>query len=188
MPCVDEGRSVSDLAERFELLLLPVLNRSYTLALSLARNRSDAENLVQEASLRAFRSFGSYAEGTNFRAWFMRILTNCFLEECRRKKSRPTAVDIDDEIEDAEPADSLVTNPALNLLSKLDGEQIAAAIRALPEELRAAAALYFVEGFSYTELAEQLNCPLGTIRSRLHRSRKWLKQKLHALASEQGLI
>lgn len=174
-------------------LLMPVLERAYGLALRLVRNRADAEDLTQEAALAACRGFGTFRQGTNFRAWFFQIVTHCFYAQHRRR--RPEAdLDVGDvpELYLYERATELgllgkVKDPARQLLDDIDREQIDQALQALPEEFRVVAALYFVEDLSYAEIASIVTVPVGTVRSRLHRGRKLLQQQLWRLAAERGL-
>lgn len=181
--------------ERFEALLSPVLDRAYAMARSLTRNDADAEDLLQEAALRAFRGFSSFEEGTNFRAWFFRILTNSFLSDRRRAKRRPTNVDLDDvpdlylfqqtaEVGLHERTD----DPARVLMEKFGVAAVRRAIEALPDEFRVVASLYFMEDFTYPEIADVLDIPVGTVRSRLHRGRKMLQKALWSIAVEEGIV
>jgi RNA polymerase sigma-70 factor (ECF subfamily) len=182
-------------AKRFEAHLSPILGTAYGTALHWTKNPHDAEDLVQEASFLAFRAFHQYEEGTRFKAWFSRILTNQFFQRHRRKKREPDTVELEDApqlylyvkshqsgLAAAEP------DPADYIMSKLTTEQVAAAIDALPEDFRIASALYFMEDFSYQEIAEMLACPVGTVRSRLHRGRRLLQVSLWKIAEEQGIV
>jgi RNA polymerase sigma-70 factor (ECF subfamily) len=182
-------------AKRFEAHLSPILGTAYGTALHWTKNPHDAEDLVQEASFLAFRAFHQYEEGTRFKAWFYRILTNQFFQRHRRKKREPDTVELEDApqlylyvkshqsgLAAAEP------DPADYIMSKLTTEQVAAAIDALPEDFRIASALYFMEDFSYQEIAEMLACPVGTVRSRLHRGRRLLQVSLWKIAEEQGIV
>ena len=180
---------------RFETLLDPVLPLAYGVALRLARNRDDAQDLVQEAALQALRGYNTFAPGTNFKAWFMRILTNCFYARYRKKQRQPVTIDL----EDAPPLflmtrmagaglDSRCEDPAAALLERMDVEQVADAIAALPEEYRVVTTLYFLDDMSYQEIAEILDCPLGTVRSRLHRGRRMLQKALWHVAAANGIV
>ena len=182
-------------AEPFEALLAPLLDRAYALAYHLSRSRDDAEDLVQEAALQAFRAFHQFRPGTNFRAWYLHILTNCFFAQYRKRKREPRTLNI----EDAEPLylysrtrelgmHEKTPDPASAVLGKLGEDQVHAAIQALPEEYRVVCALYFVEELAYQEIAGVLRCPVGTVRSRLHRGRKLLQKELWAAAREHGIV
>lgn len=182
-------------SESFETLLAPVLDRAYGVACHLARDPNVAEDLVQEAALRAFKAFHQYQPGTNFKAWFMRILTNCFYETCRRKKREPAMTTL----EDAEPLflnfrtavmglQTAPEDPATAVISRMSEDQVGQAIVALPEEFRVVCMLYFIEQASYQEIAEMVGCPVGTVRSRLHRGRRMLQKALWNVAQEHGII
>jgi RNA polymerase sigma-70 factor (ECF subfamily) len=179
----------------FESLLTPVLAPAYRVAANLVGDVVEAEDVVQEAALRAFRAFGTFTPGTNFRAWFLKIVTNCSLGRLRQRRTRPLALDFD-ELPDLylyQKTKDLglhteVEDPAGALLQRLDIEQIMQAIGALPEEYRVVATLYFVEDLSYEEIAEAVACPIGTVRSRLHRGRKMLQKALWKTAEDAGIV
>ena len=181
--------------ESFEQLLTPLLGKAYGLAYSLLGNSAEAEDAVQEAALLAFRNFSSFEPGTNFKAWFFRILTNWCFGRHRQRKRRPGTV----EFEEVSPAYLSKqtraaglrmpgSDPVGDVVGKLDVEQIRSAIGALPEEFRAVAALYFLEDSSYEEIASVLEVPIGTVRSRLHRGRRMLQKSLWSLAVESGIV
>ena len=176
---------VSGRQKEFEALLRPILQTVYGTALHYTRNRDDASDLVQEATLQAFRAFNSFQSGTNFRAWLLRILTNLFLNKYRKQQREPDIANLEDLTESYLYNQTYragmhqgSSDPAEVILQKLDTEKVRAAIDALPEEFRIVAALYFVEEFSYQEISEIVDCPVGTVRSRLHRSRKLLQKAL----------
>lgn len=178
-----------------EALLLPLLNSAYGTAMHLTRNRADAEDLVQEASLLACRGFGTFEQGTNFKAWFFRILTNCFYSKYRKRKREGTQLELEDSPElylycqtAAAGLHARTEDPATAVMSRLDSEQVGSAIDALPEEYRVVATLYFLQDFSYQEIAEVLAVPVGTVRSRLHRGRRMLQKALWTVAQERGII
>jgi RNA polymerase sigma-70 factor (ECF subfamily) len=161
----------------------------------LTRNQADAEDLVQEAALLAYRAFDSFETGTNFRAWFLRILTNCYYSKRRREKCRPVTSDLDDTPDLYLYARSGQAgfptqgpDPAAELLEKLGTERIVAAITRLPDEYRVVSTLYFMDDLSYEEIARVLECPVGTVRSRLHRGRKMLQKALWQIAEEDGIV
>jgi len=183
------------LSPTFEALLRPLLATAYRAALYMTRNQADAEDLVQEAVLRALRGFAGFEAGTNFKAWFMRILTNEFYARGRRARSAGETVSFDEV-----PPLYLYTktaaagwhtrdaNPAATFLHKLETDQVADAMQALPTEYRSVATLYFVDDLSYQEIATTLDCPVGTVRSRLHRARRLLQRALWTLAVDNGIV
>jgi len=179
----------------FEALFTPLAGSAFGVAIRFTGNRADAEDLVQDAALLAFRAFDSFEPGTNFKAWFFRILTNCYFSKRRREKSRPVAADLDNTPDLYLYARSAETgfpiagpDPAAQLLDTLGTERVAAAIARLPEEYRVVSTLYFMEDFSYEEIARVLQCPVGTVRSRLHRGRKMLQKSLWQVAVEDGIV
>jgi RNA polymerase sigma-70 factor (ECF subfamily) len=177
---------------RFERDVLPLLPNLYGAALRLTRNPQDAEDLVQETYLRAFRGFGGFEEGTNLRAWMYRILTNNFINAYRKKQREPLTVQ-DDEIEDWYLYDRLAgpgveASAESEVLERIPDEDVQRALENLPETFRMAVLLADVEGFSYKEIAEILEIPIGTVMSRLHRGRKALQKALWETVRERGLV
>ncbi len=181
--------------ESFEALFEPILGLAFGVAYRLTRERSEAEDLVQDAALQAFRAFHTFQLGTNFKAWYLRILTNCFYMHCRKKKHRPETVDFDS----APPLYLLhqtlgaglhqgSKDPAADLLGRMTAEQIAAALGNLPEEFRVVTTLYFLDDMPYKGIAEVLDLPVGTVRSRLHRGRRMLQKALWQIAQEEGIV
>ena len=172
--------------------LMPSL---YSAALRMTRNPSDAEDLVQETYLKAYRGFGSFEQGTNLKAWLYRILTNTFINRYRAAKRRPDETDLDDVedfylyrrlggLEEARAGRSAEDE----LMDMFSEAEVKAAVDALPEQFRMAVLLADVEGFSYKEIASILDIPIGTVMSRLHRGRKNLQKALYEFATSQRLI
>jgi RNA polymerase sigma-70 factor (ECF subfamily) len=167
----------------------------YSAALRMTRNRADAEDLVQETYLKAYRGFGGFTEGTNLKAWLYRILTNTYINSYRAKKRRPDETELD-EAEDLYLYRRLGGLEAVTagrsaedeLMDFFTDQEVKDAIEALPEQFRMAVLLADVEGFSYKEIAEILDIPIGTVMSRLHRGRKALQKRLFAFASQRGLV
>lgn len=195
MEGLETGRRGGEGAAAFEALLAGILPGAYGVARSLTGNPADAEDLLQEAALLAFRAFASFTPGTDFKAWFYRILTNRHYERFRRSARRPATVALDEAPDlylyqrTAEAGlHARCDDPATLVMSKMTTDQVLAAIAALPDDYRGVATLYFVEDMTYQEMAEVLGCPAGTVRSRLHRGRKLLQQKLWALAVASGII
>jgi len=174
---------------------MPLMGSLYSGALRMTRNPADAEDLVQETYLKAYRAFGSFQEGTNLKAWLFRILTNTFINTYRAKKRRPDESDLD-EVEDLYLYRRLGGLEAVEagrsaedeLLDHVTDAEVKDAIESLPEQFRVAVLLADVEGFSYKEIAEILDIPIGTVMSRLHRGRKGLQKRLYEYAVERGLV
>jgi RNA polymerase sigma-70 factor, ECF subfamily len=182
-------------AATFESLFTAVMSSGYGVAMRFCHNQADAEDLVQEAAFLAYRAFDSFVQGSNFRAWFLKILTNCYFSKRRREKSRPVTSDLDDTPDLYIYARSGQAgfptqgpDPASELLEALGTERIVAAIGRLPEDYRVVSTLYFMEDLSYEEIARILECPVGTVRSRLHRGRKMLQKALWQIAEEDGIV
>jgi RNA polymerase sigma-70 factor (ECF subfamily) len=180
------------LEERFEREALPLLNNMYSAAFRLTRNASDAEDLVQETFLRAYRSFHQFQEGTNLKAWLYRILTNTFINSYRKKQRQPQTIS-EDEIEDwylysKMSEEGFEPSAETAVLEALPDEDVQEALASLPEQFRIAVLLADVEGFSYKEIAEITNVPIGTVMSRLHRGRRALEKRLWDVVRERGLV
>ena len=160
----------------------------------MTRNASDAEDLVQETYLKAYRGFGGFQEGTNLKAWLYRILTNTFINSYRAKKRRPDETELD-EVEDLYlyrrlgglEAAQAGRSAEDELMDWFTDTEVKDAIEDLPENFRMAVLLADVEGFSYKEIAEILDIPIGTVMSRLHRGRKALQKELYEYALQHGL-
>ena len=156
---------------RFETLMLPLMNDAYNLARWLMRNQEDAEDMVQESYLRAFRFFASFHEGANCRAWLLRIVRNTCYTALSARKPREKEVPIElevDELEDPLPL------PPVSLDKKATVEAVREAISALPVDFREAVVLRELEGLSYKEISEVTEVPIGTVMSRLARGRHQL--------------
>jgi RNA polymerase sigma-70 factor (ECF subfamily) len=180
------------LRARFERDVLPMLPNLYPAALRLTRDPSDAEDLIQETFLRAYRGFAGFEEGTNLRAWMYRILTNTFINIYRKKQREPVTVqeeDIEDwYLYDRLGASGVEASAETEVLERLPDDDVQRALEALPEGFRMAVLLADVEGFSYREIAEILDVPIGTVMSRLHRGRKALHKALWETVRERGLV
>ena len=174
---------------------MPFMDSLFGAALRMTRNPADAEDLVQETYLRAYRGYGGFEEGTNLRAWLYRILTNTFINTYRAKQRRPSETDLD-EVEDLYLYRRLGGLEAAQrgrsaedeLMDLVTEAEVKDAIEALPEQFRMAVLLADVEGFSYKEIAEILDIPIGTVMSRLHRGRKGLQKALYEFAVDRGLL
>ncbi len=176
----------------FEKEALQYIDTLYNTALRMSGSRSDAEDLVQETYLKAFRFKDKFQMGTNMKAWLFKILTNTFINLYRKKKTQPEAVGYDD----IEPfIDQLRTqgefldkDTAETFMSNLLDEEIEIALRELPSEFKIVVILADLEGLSYKEIAQALNIPMGTVMSRLHRGRKVLRKKLLNYGIEHNLV
>jgi RNA polymerase sigma-70 factor (ECF subfamily) len=179
--------------KEFEELVLPLLDSLYSAALRMTRNSSDAEDLVQETVLLAFRNFHQFQSGTNIKAWLFRILTNTFINGYRKKSKEPERVDLPD-VEDfyflseVRRQSESASDPEMQVLNRFLHEDIMAAIDRLPEEFRLVVVLNAIEGLAYQEIADILGIPIGTVRSRLYRGRKLLQKYLYEQAREMGYV
>jgi len=167
----------------------------YSAAMRMTRNRADAEDLVQETYLKGYRSFHTFTEGTNLRAWLFRILTNTYINSYRAKQRRPDESDLDD-VEDMYLYRRLTTlgDGALgrsaeeSLMELLPDAEVKQALEELPDNFRLPVILADVEGFQYKEIAEILDIPIGTVMSRLHRGRKAMQKSLYEYARTRGMV
>src|SRR5438309_8768425 len=179
---------------RFSELAMEYMGSLYSAALRMTRNPSDAEDLVQETYLKAYRAFGSFQEGTNLKAWLYRILTNTFINSYRARRRRPEQTELDDVEElylyrrlGGLEAVSAGRSAEEEVLEHFTEAEVKEAVESLPEQFRMAVLLADVEGFSYKEIADILEIPIGTVMSRLHRGRKLLQKRLWDFAVENGL-
>ncbi|MGH7323508.1 MAG: sigma-70 family RNA polymerase sigma factor [Candidatus Rokuibacteriota bacterium] len=166
------------------------LDALYQVALRMTRNRAEAEDVVQEAFLRAFRSFDRFNPGTNCRAWLFTILRNVFLNRVRRHGREVLEADVGDLVtaEAASEGRLVSGNPEEELLQTVLHGDVDRALKTLPLPFREAVVLVDLEGLSYREVAEVLGCPVGTVMSRLSRGRALLRQMLGRFAREHGYV
>ena len=183
----------SDTIDTFERDALSYLDALYRTALRMTRSEEEAEDLVQETYIRAFRFQEQFEAGTNLKAWLFRILTNTFINQFRRKQARPQTTELDDVDESAlyrhmtgASAASIAAQPETVVLDQIVDSEVTEALEELPEKFRTVV-LLDVEGFSYKEMAEMLHIPIGTVMSRLHRGRKFLQKRLYDLARDRGI-
>ncbi|MBK6274128.1 MAG: sigma-70 family RNA polymerase sigma factor [Saprospirales bacterium] len=173
----------------FEDELLPHADALYNFAYHLTYNEADANDLVQETFMKAFRFINLYESGTNSKAWLFKILKNAFINEYRKKKKEPEKVDYDDVITFSDEDDD---NSAAyfdlreELFDGIMGDEITVALNRLPIDFKTVILLCDVEGFSYEEIAKIIDIPIGTVRSRLHRARNVLKESLKEYAQKMG--
>ena len=175
--------------ELFEMEFLPHADALYTFAYHLTYQEEDANDLVQDTFLKAFRFIDSYERGTNAKAWLFKILKNSFINEYRRKTKLPREVDYEDYVEFHE-ADDTATIGNLDLRDEvfkgLIGDEVSRALNSLPVDFRTIILLCDIEEFSYEEMARIINIPVGTVRSRLNRARNLMKDKLRDYAKKMG--
>jgi len=191
--CFFSAHRKENLKAEFERVTLPQLSHLYTSALYLTKDKAEAEDLVQETYLRAFRFFDKFETGTNVRAWLLSILRNLFINRYRRKRREPTTVDWEkiDEVYDSmveQGWDKGRDNPEQHFVSQMMDDEVEAALKELPEEFRTAIVLVNIDGLSYQETAQVMECPVGTVRSRVSRGRRLLQVALRDYASQRGLI
>lgn len=165
------GRS----ARSFERLAIEHRDRLNRRALYLTRNAADAEDLVQDAYLRAYRHFDTFRRGTNFKAWMFKILTNTFFSQYRQRKSRHATVDIGSVERQLEVTRN---EDAIDAEIEMSGKAMRAAVGRLPYESRMVLLLAYIAQFTYQEIAETMGCPIGTVMSRLFRARRQLRSDL----------
>lgn len=181
---------------QFEKEFMPFINSLYNFAFRLSLDEDDANDLVQDTYLKAYRFFDSYQPGTNAKAWLFRILKNTFINEFRRKSKQPAKVDYQ-EVESYYNSDDVDENHTTDLRSEtvqeLLGDEVAKALNEIDVDFRTVIVLCDIEGFTYEEMAKILDIPIGTVRSRLHRARNLLKDRLveyarkHGYNTEEGL-
>jgi len=179
-------QSVEHKKKEFEESALQYMDSLYSAALRMTRNESEAQDLVQDAYLRSYRFFDKFQKGTNLKAWLFKILKNIYINKYRRESKRPQMVDVSD----VEASGDLMvsTTPEDEIFDKLLDDDITRAMSDLPEDFRLAIILSDLEGFSYKEIAEILDCPIGTVMSRLHRGRRLLRDSLYEYAKKRGYV
>ncbi len=183
------GWSTTTRSEEFERVALVHLDALYHLALRLTRNRAEADDIVQEACLRAFRSFHRFNPGTNCRAWLFTILRNVFLNRVRREGRELPEADAPlagAEVESATMSAPAGRNPEDEFFQTVVHGDVDRALTALPVSFREVVVLADLEGLSYKEIAQVVGCPVGTVMSRLSRARHLLRESLAGFARERG--
>ncbi|WP_152426308.1 sigma-70 family RNA polymerase sigma factor [Cesiribacter andamanensis] len=173
----------------FDKEFLPHIDAMYNFAYRLTFDEDDAKDLVQETYLKAFRFINSFEEGTNAKAWLFRILKNSFINDYRKKSKEPAKVDYNDvesyyNSEDAQV--EMTTDLRVESLRDMIGDEVSNALNSLAVDFRTVIILCDLEGFTYEEMAKILDIPIGTVRSRLHRARNLLKDKLRSYAKSMG--
>ena len=177
---------------RFAELAMPYMSALYSAALRMTRNPSDAEDLVQETYLRAYRGFGGFKDGTNLKAWLYKILTNAFINRYRRTtKERNIVEDERDSVQDrlvSRDAADVAENPERAFFERLLSDDVLRAIDAVPIDFRLTVILADLQDFSYKEIADILDVPVGTVMSRLFRGRRLLQKQLAEYATASGVL
>ena len=179
----------------FEDDALQYSRQLYSAAMRMTRNAADAEDLVQETYLKAYRAYHTFQAGTNLKAWLYRILTNTYINKYRKDSRRPSEVDLGT-VEDlylyrrlgSEESAEAARTTEDRVLDGLVESDVKAAVEELPEAFRMPVLLADLEGFSYKEIAEILDVPIGTVMSRLHRGRKAMQKRLWEFARQRGLL
>jgi len=173
----------------FEKEFFPHVNAMYNFAYRLTFDEDDAKDLVQDTFMKAYRFINSFQQGTNAKAWLFRILKNSFINDFRKKSKQPTKVDYQ-EVEsyyNSEKVDSPITSDLrVESVQHMIGDEISNALNSLEVDFRTVIILCDLEGFKYDEMAKILDIPIGTVRSRLHRARNLLKEKLRDYANKMG--
>lgn len=175
----------------FEAEAMPHMDLLYNFALRTTGDPDDAKDLLQETYLKAYRFWDKYEKGTNIRAWLFRIMKNSYINRYRKETREPDKVDYEDveNFYDSIRDDSKETSDLQQrMFGNLLGDEVTTALQELPDDFRTVVILCDIEGLTYEEIAEFLNCPIGTVRSRLHRGRKMLQARLHAYAKEHGYV
>ena len=178
---------MDELKKEFEDTALQHRNALYSAALRMSKDRTEADDLVQDTYLRAYRFFHRFEKGTCIKAWLLKILKNTFINNFKKQARKPEHIDFDRlRLSEDEPTSS--HNPEEELLYAFFGDEFNRAINALPEEFRNVILLSDVRGYSYKEIAAELDRPIGTVMSRLHRGRKLLRGSLRESAQELGYV
>jgi len=190
---MSDGKVDQRLGWDFEAATMPFVDSLYNTAYRLTRNAHDAEDLVQETYLKAYRHYDKFQEGTNLKAWLFKIMKNTFINNYRKKQRIPPQSDFADlegslESRVRDDATSSIKSPEEEFLTNIVDEQVQAAMDSLPADYRMAVILADLEGFSYKEIAEILDVPVGTVMSRLYRGRKLMEEAMLAYAQEHGYI
>jgi RNA polymerase sigma-70 factor (ECF subfamily) len=175
--------------EIFEQEFLPHIHSIYNFAYRITFDEDDAKDLVQETYLKSFRFIDSFEQGTNAKAWLFRILKNSFINEFRKKNKEPVKIDYQ-EVEafyNSDEVNHMITsNLQVEAVKEMIGDEVSIALNSLEVDFRTVIILCDIEGFSYEEMALILDVPIGTIRSRLHRARNLLREKLRKYAGSMG--
>ena len=189
MENTEDSKSKAIKDAQFEKEFMHLIGPLYNFAYRLTLDEDDANDLVQDTYLKAYRFFDSYEQGTNAKAWLFRILKNSFINDFRKKSKEPAKVDyqeVETYYNSEEVDENYTTDLRLETIQDIIGDEVATALNELPVDFRTIIILCDLEGFTYEEMAKILDIPIGTVRSRLHRARSVLKDKLKKYASSMG--
>lgn len=191
-PMENASGTPAELQERWDEFIreaIPHVRLLYNFAYKMLGNRDDAEDLVQDTYMRAYRFFDSFEKGTNCKAWMFRIMKNLFINKYKKDQREAAVVDYGDVENFVDSIQSLKLDSndlQQRIFSKLLDDEVTDALNSIQEDFKVAVILCDLEGLSYEEIAEFLHCPIGTVRSRLHRGRRLLQKKLLRYARERG--
>lgn len=188
---MDDKKLAPELKARFEAEAFEHMDALYRTALRMTRNAKDAEDLVQETYLRAFRFYAQYQQGTNFRAWIFTILVNTFTNQYRKKVKQPPMVDfaqVEALYQDLEKEPHYLRLADLDRVQERFSDEVKEAVERLPEDYRLVFLLAALEDLSYKEISEIAGCPIGTVMSRLFRARQALQRDLYDWARDEGIL
>jgi len=190
---IEENTSpdLTQLYKDFEEEALPHMDALYNFALKMTGDSDTADDLIQDTYMKAFKFFDKFEKGTNCKAWLFRILKNSYINDYRKLSKQPDKVDYDDIenfYENIKATEIKTSHLVDDDFSRLMDDDISEAITTLPEDFRTVIILSDIEGFTYEEIAEFVDCPIGTVRSRLHRARKMLYTKLYKYAEDKGYV
>jgi len=186
---VRQNYTEKEKASIFDTEFMTHVDSMYNFAYRLTFDEDDAKDLVQDTYLKAFRFINSFERGTNAKAWLFRILKNSFINEFRKKSKQPAKVDyneVESYYNSDEAGENITTDLRVETVQHMIGDEITGALNALPVDFRTVIILSDLEGFTYEEMAKILDIPIGTVRSRLHRARNMLREKLISYAKEMG--
>lgn len=170
----------------FENEFLPHINSLYNFGYYLTNDEDEAKDLLQETYLRAYKYINYYQQGTNAKAWLLRILKNTFINDYRKKSKKPVHLSFEDFYTGDESEDTGFIDLRQEVFDSLIGDEVSRALNSLPVDYRLIILLCDIEGFKYEEIAKIIDVPIGTVRSRLHRARNMMKDKLKNYASKKG--
>ena len=188
---VKENKVNSQLYADFQREAVPHMSAVYNFALRMTGDEDDADDLVQETYLKAFRFFDKFEKGTNCKAWLFRILKNSYINDYRKAVKEPNRVDYEDVqnfYENIKASEIETKHYEMDAFNNLLDDEITKVMSALPEDFRTVIILSDIEGFTYEEISDFVDVPVGTVRSRLHRARKMLYSQLYDYAKDRGYV